>query len=203
MLVVTTLTLFNLGHLSCACQYEWSCCSNQLRVMRAYNGSRDLTYHHMWSSFCYTFCKQKVSTQWKFTEYYSCLHHNNAWPHTGTHACAHVHTHDCVTTILLGSFNFHLFSHLNKHLTDRMFDNDDEVMTSFNELVVDFYSSEIQKLIPDLISVWTLVVWLCGKVGTCVSKSFWAQVLLLYISLTFVIVSLLSRHALYLISLAL
>jgi hypothetical protein len=48
-----------------------------------------------------------------------------------------------------------LFLHLNKHLVENIFDDDDEVqeevMTWFKVQAADFYDSGIQKLVPRLI----------------------------------------------------
>ena len=53
-----------------------------------------------------------------------------------------------------------MFLHLKKHLAGKKFDDDDEVqeeiMTWFKGQAADFYESEIQKLVPRLINVWTM-----------------------------------------------
>ena len=54
----------------------------------------------------------------------------------------------------LAPSDFHLFLHLEERLTGKKFDEDDEVqeefMTWFKGLAVDFYDSGIQKLVPRL-----------------------------------------------------
>ena len=56
---------------------------------------------------------------------------------------------------------FHLFLHLKKHLARKKFDDNDEVqeeiMTWFKAQAADFYDSGIQKLVPRLINVWTML----------------------------------------------
>ena len=58
--------------------------------------------------------------------------------------------------------NFHLFLHLQKYLAGKNFKDDDEVqeevMTWFKGLAADFYDSGIQKLVPRLNNVWTMLV---------------------------------------------
>jgi len=52
-----------------------------------------------------------------------------------------------------------LFLHLKKHLSGKMFNDDDEVqeevMTWFKAQAADFYDSGIQKLVPRLNTLWT------------------------------------------------